>query len=285
MSAFNLTVKPAQIEIILRPNASYVRAYDVTNNSSEAVLLTTSISPWVPADNLGSVTYLDSQEQRLDISLSNADLKLGQDFVLKPNQKKQLVLKIKNPTTDESDHYLTFFVSQKPLNNSIIGRQNLAKIGSHILVSTTNQKSITSNLEISQFITKPFIKDIFSKIKIEGEIFNNGNHYSQINGQIKISKNGQPYWEQNLFPYTITSQNSRLIQCLNSQNEAETCQLKMPIWPGVYRGTISLSGNSSKYEYSFNFFIFPYSIIIAITVLFLLLTFLLKKPAQNIKHC
>jgi hypothetical protein len=285
MSAFNLSIKPAQIEIVLHQNASYVRAYEITNNSPETVLLTTSISPWVPADNLGSVTYLDNQEQILDISLSNADLKLGQDFILKPNQKKQLVLKIKNPTAEDNDYYLTFFISQKPLNNSVSGHQNFAKIGSHILVSTTNQKSIVPNLQISQFIIKPFIKDIFSKIKIEGEIFNSGNHYSQINGQIKISKNGQPYWEQNLFPYTVATQNSRLIQCLNSQNEAEICQLKMPIWPGIYQGTVTLSGNSSKYEYSFNFFIFPYSIIVAITLFFLLLTFLLKKPAQNRKLC
>jgi hypothetical protein len=281
MSQFSLTIKPAQIEIILKPNASYVRAYDVTNNSSETVLLTSAISAWVPSDNLGSVTYLDNLDTSLDISLSNADLKLGQDFLIKPNQKKQLVLKIKNPTSEESDHYLTFFVIQKPLNSSIMGRQNLAKIGSHILVSTTNQKSITSNLQVSQLLIKPFIKDVFSQITIDGEIFNNGNHYSQIDGQIKINKNGQPFWEQNLFPYTVVSQNSRLIQCLNPQNEVSPCQLKMPIWPGTYQGTIILNSNSSKYEYSFNFFVFPYLIIITISIFFLLLTFLLKKKTST----
>lgn len=281
MSQFNLTIKPAQIEIILKPNTSYVRAYDVTNNSSETVLLSTSISPWVPADNLGSVTYVDNSEISLDISLSNSDLKLGQDFLIKPNQKKQLVLKIKNPSSEESDHYLTFFISQKPLNNSVGGHQNLAKIGSHILVSTTNQKTITSNLQVSELSVKPMIKDVFSQIEINGEIFNSGNHFSQINGQIKIIKNGQPYSEQNLFPYTVVSQNSRLIQCLNLQDEVSPCQLKMPIWPGIYQGTIILNGNSSKYEYSFRFLVFPYSVVIIISLFFILLTLLLKKKIST----
>jgi len=281
MSQFNLSLKPAQTEIILKINSSYVQAYDVTNNSSETLLLSSSVSSWIPADNQGTVTYLDNnQDSSLSFSLSNSDLKLGQDFLLNPGQKKQLVLKI-NSSSEESDHYLTFFITQKPLNNTLNNHQNLAKIGSHLLISTTSKTSLISNLKVSQFTIKPTIKDIFTPIKISGEILNDANHYSQINGQISILKNGQTYWQQNLFPYNITSQNSRLIHCLNSQNEATSCQLPSPLWPGRYQGLITLNGNSSKYEYSFNFFVFPYSIVIIITFLFLLFVYLLR-PKQSI---
>jgi len=281
MPAFNLILKPAQIEIILKPNAIFTQAYEVTNNSSGTLLLSTSVSPWIPADNTGTVTYFDDPNPSLKFSLSNADLKLGQDFLLNPGQKKQLVFKINNPSTEESDHYLTFFITQKPLNSALGGHQNLAKIGSHLLVSTSSKSTLTSNLRISKFSLNPIIKDIFTPLKINGEIFNNGNHYSHIDGQITIYKNGQTYWQQNLFPYTTTSQNSRLIHCLNFQDEVIPCQLKIPLWPGSYQGTITLNGNVSKYEYSFQFFIFPYSIIISISLLFLLLFFLLK-PKQSI---
>lgn len=277
MSQFNLTIKPAQVEIVLNPNSSYVQAYDITNNSSETLLLSTSISSWIPADNLGTVIYPDnSNDSTLTFSLSNSDLKLNQDFLLNPGQKKQLVLKINNPSSEEKDHYLTFFITQKPLNNTLSTHQNLAKIGSHLLISTTNQNSITSNLEVSRFSLSPTIKDIFTPIKIQGEILNLGNHYSQINGQISIYKNNQIFSQQDLFPYNITTQNSRLIQCINSQNEASTCQLKTPLWPGIYKGVINISGNSLKYEYSFQFFVFPYSIILVILFLFLSLFFILK---------
>ncbi|HWS48917.1 MAG TPA: hypothetical protein VN174_02635 [Candidatus Methanoperedens sp.] len=287
MSQFNLTIKPAQIEIILKPNSTHTRAYEITNNSSETIQLTTSIVPWIPSDNSGSVIYLDTQETTLGISLSNADLKLGQDFLIKPNQKKQLVLKIKNIANDENDHYLTFFITQKPINSNS-NHQNLAKIGSNILVSTTNENIITSNLEISQFNVSPSIKDIFSNIKINGEIYNKGNHYDHINGQIIISKNGQIYWENNLFPYTITTHNSRLLHCLNSNNEPQLCQLKIPIWPGVYEGKIIIHGNNSNNEYTFNFFVFPYLIVIITLISFIFLMNLLKikkRPSSKNKVC
>ncbi|MFA5025832.1 MAG: hypothetical protein WC503_04975 [Candidatus Shapirobacteria bacterium] len=276
MSQFNLTLKPAQIQIVLRSGGKFVQAYDVINNSSETVQLSSSISTWIPADNLGTVTYTEDSTP-LQFSLSNADLKLGQDFLLKPGQKRQLVLKIINPSSEEKDYYLTFFVTQKPVSDTNTNRQNFAKLGSHILISTTQQTSFPSELEVYQFFINPTIKDVFIPLKISGEIFNNGNHYSQIDGQITISKNGQTYWQQNLFPYTVTSQNSRLIQCLTPNNEVTSCQLNAPIWPGKYQGTITLTGNASKYEYSFNFFVFPYSLIFIILFIFLLLSFLLRK--------
>lgn len=283
MSQFNLSLEPAQIEIILKPNGIFTQAYEITNNSTETLRLSTSISSWTPTDNQGTVSYFDDSDSSLKFSLSNADLKLGQDFLISPNQKKQLVLKIKNtsPQEQEKDYYLTFFITQKPLNSSSVGRQNLAKIGSHLLISTTNQNSITSNLQVSQLTLSPRIKDVFIPLKINGEIFNNNIHYSQINGQISIYKNGQIYWQQKLFPYTVASQNSRQIKCLNSQNESTTCQLSIPLWPGKYQGQITLNGNSSKEEYFFDFFIFPYTIILSIIFLFLLLIFLLRNK-QNI---
>lgn len=282
MASFDLTLKPAQIEIILKPNAIFTQAYEITNNSSETLLLSTSLSSWLPVDNLGTVSYFDNLDSFLKFSLSNSDLKLGQDFLLNPNQKKQLVLKINNPSTEESDYYYTFFITQKPLNNLPGNHQNLAKIGSHLLISTTHQDTLTSNLQVSQFSIKPNIKDIFTPLKINGEISNNSLHYAQIDGQITVYKNSKLLWQQNLFPYTVASQNSRLIQCINSQNEASICRLKVPLWPGSYQGNISLNGNASKYEYSFHFYIFPYSIIIPIVLIFSLLIFSIKKKKTPI---
>jgi len=284
MASFDLTLKPAQIEIILKPNAIFTQAYEITNNSSETLLLSTSLSSWLPADNLGTVSYFDNLDSPLKFSLSNSDLKLGQDFLLNPKQKKQLVLKINNPSSEESDNYFTFFITQKPLNNTSNSHQNLAKIGSHLLISTTRQGTFTSNLQISQLSLKPNIKDIFTPLKINGEISNTGPHYAQIDGQITIYKNSKLLWQQNLFPYTVASQNSRLIHCLNSQNEASTCQLKIPLWPGSYQGNITLNGNASKYEYSFKFFVFPYSVIIPILLIFSLLIFSLKKKKSLIDN-
>jgi len=94
MSSFDLTLKPAQIEITLKPGVIFTQAYEVANNSSQTLLLSTSIAPWTPADKLGHVTYLDQTDSSLIFSLSNTDLKLGQDFLLNPGQKTIMSLRL-----------------------------------------------------------------------------------------------------------------------------------------------------------------------------------------------
>lgn len=283
MAAFNLSLEPAQIEILIKPSAVFTQAYNIINNSTETQLLSSSLSAWVPSDNQGGVLYQDNFDSPLIFSLSNTDLKLGQEFLLGPGQKKQLVLKIVNPSAENSDYYLTFFINQKPLNQS--GHQNLAKIGSHLLITTSSEQNIISNLQVSKFNISPKIKDIFFPQTIKAEIFNQGEHYRQIDGQLTIYKNNQIFSEQNLFPYTVIPSNSRLLMCLNADNESTPCRLKIPLWPGKYQGFVTLNGNSTKYEYPFSFFIFPYTITIFILFLFFLLTLILKnKPKKNSPH-
>jgi len=282
MAAFNLTLEPAQIEITLKPNAVFTQAYNITNNSTSPLILYSSVSAWLPSDNQGGVHYLDTIDSPLIFSLSNTNLKLGQDFTLRPGQKKQLVLKIVNPSSEIKDYYLTFFISQKPLTQDQDGQQNLAKIGSHLLISTNKDSNALSNLAISQLNITPKIKDIFIPLTISGEITNQAQHYSQINGKLSIYKNKQLILEQNLFPYTIIPQHSRLLKCLNSENEAAPCFLKIPVWPGKYQGLITLNGNATKYEYPFSFFVFPYTLTIFILFIFFLFTLILKKKRKNI---
>lgn len=280
MAAYNLTLEPTQIEILLKPNSVFTQAYNLTNNSSQTLILFSSISSWLPSDNQGGVIYQDNSKSPLIFSLSNTDLKLGQEFLLKPGQKKQLVLKIVNPSPEISDYYLTFFINQKSLSEN--GHQNLAKLGSHLLITTGKESSSPSNLAISKLNIIPKIKDIFIPLTIDGEIINQGQHYSHIDGQLTIYKNNQIYWQQNLFPYTVIPNSSRLLMCLNSQDEVTPCKLNPPLWPGKYQGLITLNGNSTKYEYPFSIFVFPYSIIIFILFLFSLFTFFLKKKPKTL---
>lgn len=282
MAAFNLTLEPAQIEINLKPNAVFTQAYNITNNSTDTLLLTSSLSAWLPSDNQGGVHYLDTIDSLLIFSLSNTDLKLGEDFTLRAGQKKQLVLKIINPSSEIKDYYLTFFISQKPYTQIQSGQQNLAKIGSHLLITTGKDSSSLPNLAISKLNIVPKIKDIFIPLTISGDITNEGQHYSQINGKLSIYKNKQVISEQNIFPYTVIPQHSRLLMCINPESEAVPCLLKIPVWPGKYQGLVTLNGNATKYEYPFSFFVFPYTLTIFILFIFFLFALILKKKRKNI---
>ncbi len=282
MAAFNLSLDPAQVEITLKPNAVFTQAYNITNNSSGTLLLSSSVSAWTPSDNQGGVFYQNTVDSPLIFSLSNTDLKLGEDFTLRAGQKKQLVLKIINPSAKESDYYLTFFISQKPFTQVQSGHQNLAKIGSHLLITTGQKSSQVSNFQISKLNINPKIKDIFVPLTISGEITNGGQHYNHIDGQLTIYKNNQVFSEQVLFPYTVIPGSSRLLMCVNSESEVTPCRLKIPIWPGKYKGIITLNGNTAKYEYPFSFFVFPYTLTIFILFIFFLLAQILKKKQKNI---
>ena len=282
MAAFNLSLDPAQIEINLKPNAVFTQAYNLTNNSTDTLLLSSSVSAWLPSDNQGGVVYTDNIDSPLIFSLSNTDLKLGEDFILRAGQKKQLVLKIINPSVEKKDYYLTFFISQKPFTQVQNDHQNLAKIGSHLLITTGQQSSSLSNFHVSKLNISPIVKDIFIPLTISGEITNEGQHYSHINGKLTIYKNKEIISEQALFPYTVIPTNSRLLHCVNSASEAVSCRLKIPIWPGKYQAIVTLNGNATKYEYPLSFFVFPYTLTIFILFLFFLLTFVLKKNRNNI---
>lgn len=280
MAAINLTIKPAQTEIVLdQNNPSYTQAYDIINNSSEAIRLFSSVETWIPADTQGSVIYNSSLvNQDFSFSLVNSDLRLGQDFILAGNQKKQLVLKISANSNESTDGYYTFFVNQKPINDSASTQQNLGRLGSHLLISS-NTKGTPLSLEVKNFTLSPRLKDIFQKINISGEIYNPNIHYQAIDGRIIISKNKQDLFEQHLFPHTVLAKNFRTLSCIDSNQEPSPCSLPIPLWPGYYQGKIIL-GNSPTPSLTFSFFVFPYSIVIFIIFIFTLLFLSLRR-----KHC
>ncbi len=276
MPQFNLGIKPPQIEINLQPNQTHTQAYEVTNNSDQAVLLTTSLLPWKPIDNLGHLQHYEQKILPINFSLGNSNLQLGEDFILQPHQTRQLVLKINYSQAQDSDSYFTFFISQKPLNPDLLQGQNLAKIGSNIILSYSNSTQETK-LKISKIQINPIIKDTFFPVKISGEIQNQGTNFSHLNGKITLLRGSDILWQKEIYPYTVLSSHSRLIHCLNHEdNTPQQCTLESPAWPGIYQIKIE-SGSESLTR---QFFVFPYTLSFVILLLFSLFYFLLKKQQK-----
>ena len=180
---YNVTLKPAQIEIVARPGISFTQAYDVINHSDSPLVVSTSVLPWHPVDNDGAITYQNvSPNPNFQFSLSNADLHLGQTFILRPRENRQLVLKIKTAdNTELGDAYFTFFINQDPsgqLNSDNSGGQATARLGSHLLISTSNSENPTSTLKVTEIKTSPKIVDIFfPRINILGTINNESDYF------------------------------------------------------------------------------------------------------------
>ena len=266
MSDFNITISPAQIEYLIKPNATIIQAYEVNNNSNQDIYLNSQVLPFLPQGNSGSVVYQNiPTNPNINFSLNNSDLILGQPFLLKANSKQQLVLKIKTSSNVSlNDSYYTFFVSQVQNQTNANFPQATGKIGSHILLSVTNTENISNKGTISSFKIKPKIKDVFfSRVQFLGEVKNDSNYFLKTSGQINLVKNDQILKEIKLQPLNVLANYYRQIDCQDLQN----CTLKGPFWPGKYTATLSFDQNLKIPSQSISFFILPLSPIIFILFL------------------
>lgn len=266
MANFNLTLSPSQIEFVLKPNASIIQAYDVVNNSESNITLNTEILPWIPSGTDGSVNYNQATANPdIEFSLANADLKIGQPFVVAPKSKQQIVLKIKtNSNTVLSDNYYTFFIFQNQNDISENGTFSAAtgKIGSHLLLTVSDTENPKIEAEIQSFSISPKIKDIFLKpIKLEGKVKNNSNFFFKTDGKITITKNEKIIKEFELNNDNVLNHHARNISCKNT-----SCFLNPPLWPGHYSVKVKLNESLNAKEYNTSFYVFPIS-----PILFLLL--------------
>ncbi len=279
MPQFNLGLKPAQIEITLEQGKSYTQAFEITNNSQNSVILNTSVSAWLPLDNLGNIQHLTDTELPFNFTLINSDLRLGQEFILNSGESRQLVLKIENPSSQTTDHYFSFFLSQKPSQPDLQSGQNLAKIGANILISA-HPETVISPLKIDFINLSPRLKDTFFNLKISGQISNPSTRFTHLQGKITLKRNNETFWEKDIYPYTVLSQNSRQIFCLTETKHPQECSVKAPLWPGRYLLEIRQNPDSLQPDYSHSFFVFPYLLSFIILFAFLLF-YLLSRNYQS----
>ena len=269
--SFDITLSPSVSEISITPGNKFILAFNITNNTNNELTLNSSVDTWLPRGNTGQVVYTNIYaDPNISFSLNNSDLSLGQEFVIGPAQKKQLVLKINAPpSVSRRDHYYTFFINQ------VGSEQSLAKIGAHIIISTQTKQEIDLNIE--KFSISPFFKDTFFKpITINATIKNNGKQYTKTIGKLTITKNDIKIKEFIISPDTVLAGYNRSLRCANDKAEIIPCSLNPPFWPGIYK--VSLELNSQKaVSFETAFFVFPFSIIITIGFIAFFFLIIIKK--------
>lgn len=272
--AFNTTLSPAQAEFFIKPGENYIRAFNITNNSSQTLTLSTSIKSWYPKDNTGEVNYqnISPDNPNITFSLNNTDLRLGQKFIINPKETKQVVLKIStNPNLAYGDYYYTLFFDQ------ITETQAKAQIGAHLIFSSTTDKNITQDFQISQFSTSPKIKDIFlSPVNFNIIYKNNSPHFTKINGRLTIYKNDKIIKEYDILPDTILGNNTRVASCFDGSTVIP-CSLKPPLWPGLYQAKITYTLDNNTKGEEISFFTFPYALVLSLLTLGIVLYLFLQR--------
>jgi len=265
----NLSISPSKLEIQLKPGTNYVQSYIIKNIGDQQLTLNSSIDSWIPQGSDGNVTYLNTNPN-ISLSLSNTDLKLGQNFVLGPNQTKQLVLKIQATTL--GDHYFTLFINQDTSAIASSNSTQLIRLGSHLLISVSDTDQPPSKLVVNNFkVNNPFIDSFFFPTTFSGQIINQSNYFDKVNKSIVITKNGQEVTKLTIFPDNVLANHSRNLRCLDN-NLPVNCQLSKPVLPGFYQATID--------KQTVSFVVLPYSLLIFSAIIFIII----KAIIDNYKH-
>jgi len=289
---FSLSISPPLLEIMLQPDKSITQAYEVKNEGNQLLYLTAFISPFLPDPQTGKVLYEQNQPSILpqpQFSLNNANLNLGETFILQPNESQQLVLKIKaSKNVAEKDYYATLFIAQ-----SVTGRQLLnqtaaqfsGQIGSHLLITVSQAGEFDFIGRIAQFKPLPKIADLGEKINFNLIVANEGQTLFKTNGKIEIFDwLGKKKKEILLRPDNILVDSQRKITCLD-----EPCYFSS-LLPGRYQtmvtifnpfqsfssdggpDTQSTIGDSSEVERSealsqtISFWIIPFKLILVVII-------------------
>jgi len=239
---FSLGIYPPLLEVMIMPGKSVTQDYQLSNSGDETEI-TAQIVKFKPADELGNVSLrgLTSDEVRPHqgwFSFENAEIALGEPFLLKTGEKKQIILKVKIPEeTAEDDYYFTLLFSTQPISKiALLGTKQAGVIGSNILITVSKDGQPVKKGEIVEFrlldcyfepsekqgssrrlgsyIAKllPFcLIDSFDKPEFLLRVKNTGRAFWKPFGKLKTEGLLGQKWEQDLRPDNILADSIRQI--------------------------------------------------------------------------
>jgi len=294
----SLDLYPPLLEVTLKPGKSITQVYKITNNSEQDFVMNSQIVPFAPADEFGGIQL---QNYPLSIihypfldwfSFQNADLQLGQGFLLKSGQTQQVVLAVKTPpNAKEDDYYLTLLFETIP-GTSLGGQseaQAQAKIGANILLTVSETGEPPRKAEIIQFDIRYLILDI-GKIKIIDS-------FSQPQFLLRIKNTGRSFFKpmgtitttgwlgqkfiSDLLPENVLTNSVRALNCAppDSPDKVAPCQIKTKFLFGPYQAKVEfgLDKVSNDYGAETIFWAIPFKLIIVLlTTIFILFIIKLK---------
>lgn len=302
----SLGVYPPLLEVMIQPGKSITQVYKLTNGGETDLAFTSLIVPFESADEFGNIKLLSESGSvnfrsqsvpfRGWFSFQNADLDLGQKFILKTNQEQEIVLKIQIPENAlQEDYYATMLFETLPgvFIGGASASQAQAKIGSNILLTVSKEGRPFKKAEIVEFgllssiFNLPII-DSFDKPQFVLRIKNTGKAYFKPIGTISVSGwMGQKYL-LDLLPENVLVDSVRALKCANpdfsksgSLEEFGPCRLESKFLLGRYQAGVEFGLDKTNVEYSADttFFAFPFKLILGVTIA-IILTRLIKSKLK-----
>lgn len=283
----SLGIEPPLLQVVAQPGKIITQAYKITNPGDQVVLVS-KLLPFKPADAYGHIQLPENltapayEYPFLNwFSLQNADLDLGDSFLLKTGEHQQLVLKIRIPeNAAQGDYYTTLLIQSQPaadLTNS--GSAQAGMIGTNILLTVSDVEHPEIDAEVDVEIQNPlflFIQNLLKFFNLHWQIpkflknlklvdsldqipfvitsKNKGDFRYISNGKLVV--NGDPgigFFEQELVPENVLAQ---------SQRQQTIVWRKHGFLLGKFSAQVDLQPNpNTKISHQIVFVALPYKII------------------------
>lgn len=293
---FSLSLSPPLTEIIIKPGRSVLVAFNIYN-LGDPQILTPLVKSFEPIGNFGNIVLKKELEGPIRFSLDNSEIELEKSFFLKPNEKQQLLLRIRAPEgAPEGDYYYTLVVQSDPApnNNSLTLGRAKASIGANILVTITNQGNLEIKPSITLFDTLRGLRinkglkvyESNQPIAVVLILKNQGKNLIKPRGKITLIGNFGEKAEFEIIPQNILGRSQRQLLASPSAN----LNLKQPttltlsgFFVGYYRLTADLDfdAGTKKLFANTSFIALPLKLMVAFVFALILVFVLIKKYLKN----
>jgi hypothetical protein len=249
-----LSVLPPQVEILMKPNLSLIKAFNFENLQDPGVFYFKVVS-FKSSGDQGNIDFFPEAEGPVRFSLENSDLALEKPFFLKSHSTVQAILKIRTiENAPPGDYYYTLLMVSEPSSTQVSAGRGSAILGANILLSITTDGFTPTRVKVAQFQIVPRYKfNFFGKtfliveptdqVPVILKLANTGNYF--VTPEAKISLRG-PYGvnkSKKLLPQNILRNSERLLLRAELE-ECSRCQTAVSaVLSGFYFGKYQLTAD------------------------------------------
>lgn len=295
----SLSISPPLVETVIKPGKSILIAYTIQNYADPTVLKI-KVRPFLPKNNVGEISIKKDFSGPVRFQLDNNDIELEKPFFLKPNEKKQALVRLRIPDgAPEGDYYYTILAETEapPALEGSSTTSVMGAIGANLLVSVSETGYSPIQAKIVLFDLRngwkmPFINsrifDSSSTIPVVLIVGNAGKHFVKPEGKITLRGNFGETANYDIVPQNILAESQRLtvatpsatIDCDNSTACTYPASLNLSgFFIGKYnlKASVGFGGGSQQLYANASFIALPIKAGIALGAAIIIAVAVIKK--------
>lgn len=272
-----MSIEPPILRAQIKPGKSITKVFNIQNTEDQDKNIIVRVVPFNKSDTHGNpIIDLKNTTPWLSyFGLSNANIKLGDPFLIRAKSKEQIILSIAVPeNANLEDLYVTLLIStyDNSLEQNQKGTLISASIGANILVTVTSNLNPTTILKISKIIPQSgsflkigtrYLADSLTPITFSAVATNDGKFTTDTKGIFKVSKKSISLQLQGILPQYVLAKTSRTL--INTEGKPFSFTPTINTF-GTHTVSFDIRSENSNTSNSIEVVFLPFKALIAIFI-------------------